>query len=399
MKILVLSNKMPFPPRDGGSIATFNMLLGLEKAGNELTCMALNTSKHYFPVEDIPGKYADHIRILSTPCNTRIRPLAMLSNLLFSRKPYIAKRFESKEFRKALLQILENEHFDLIQMEGPYLAYYADLLQEKSSALLSFRAHNVEHKIWKRKAAHEKCPVIRWYLHKLSERIRKLETELASRADCVLPISQVDARFFAQVGLTDKIKVVPAGLRLDHYPFPEPAMEPSCFFIGALDWLPNQEGLKWFLDSVYPLLKNDFPGLCFHVAGRNAPSSISRMLDQEGIRYYGEVEDAKAFMQEQSIMVAPLLTGSGIRIKILEAMAMGKPVLTTPVGIEGIPAADGKEVCIAESPEQFASGLRSLLADKALRNRLRMNGKKLVQENFDTFELSKQLTVFFQNLR
>lgn len=129
MKILVLTNKLPYPARDGGSIATLNMLSGLRAAGNDITCLSLNTSKHNFLVEKIPGELSDTMRFIGVDCDSSIRPLHMLFNLLFSGEPYIAERFNIKKYREKLTWLLNNEQFDLIQLEGPYPGHYIDVIR------------------------------------------------------------------------------------------------------------------------------------------------------------------------------------------------------------------------------------------------------------------------------
>ena len=119
MKILILTNKLPYPPRDGGSIATLNMITGLHDAGNQITCLALNTNKHPFPVKQVPRKLGETIRFIGVDCNSSIRPLHLIRNLLLSREPYIAIRIDIKAFRTALATLLQEEAFDIIQMEGP----------------------------------------------------------------------------------------------------------------------------------------------------------------------------------------------------------------------------------------------------------------------------------------
>jgi hypothetical protein len=156
MKILILANKLPYPPRDGGSIATLNMLTGLRDAGHEMNCLAMNTSKHPFPVEQIPSELSDTIKFTGIDCNTAIKPLRMLINLLFSREPYISARFNFRAFRQALTSLLREDNFDIIQLEGPYTGHYLDLIRRESRAIVSLRAHNVEHLIWEQKAAHER---------------------------------------------------------------------------------------------------------------------------------------------------------------------------------------------------------------------------------------------------
>ncbi|HER08369.1 MAG TPA: glycosyltransferase [Bacteroides sp.] len=396
MKILVLSNKLPYPPRDGGSIATLNMLTGLRDAGNKVTCLSLNTRKHAFPVEQIPGALRGSIRYEAVDCDTSVRPLPMLLNLLFSGKPYIAERFRLGEYTGKLGDVLQQEQYDVIQLEGPYMGHYLDVIRSGSGAAVSLRAHNVEHLIWKRKAAVEAGPLRRWYLGNMAARLEKFEMQVLQQSDCLVAISDVDAACFRSAGYNGPVITIPTGLRPDQYPVTPLPPGPTIFFIGALDWLPNQEGLEWFLEKVFTKLTGVVPGLSFHVAGRNAPRKFIRKLAHRQVVFHGEVEDAISFMQAYRVMVAPLLTGSGIRIKILEAMALGRPVVTTPVGIEGIPAEHGREAMVAEDPDNFADQVVALFNKDQEAVRMVQLARHLVQQNFDTFTLSTRLSRFFK---
>ena len=396
MKILLLTNKFPYPPRDGGSIATLNMINGLHHAGNKITCLALNTSKHPFPVKQIPGDLGDAIRFLGVDCDISIRPLQLVSNLLFSRHPYIAKRFDIKAFRKVLASLLEEETFDIIQLEGPYPGQYLDLIRKMSKARISLRAHNVEHLIWQRKAQNERSFLKKWYFNNMARRLKQFELAVAQGADALIPISECDASYFSNLGLQMPMLTIPAGLIRKNYPLtPLPAL-PSVFFIGALDWLPNQEGLSWFLHNVFDLLLNELPELRFHVAGRNAPGHFEKKLKHPNISYHGEVEDAIAFMQNYRVMVAPLLTGSGIRIKILEGLALGRPVVTTSAGIEGIPDISHPFVAVADDPKVFSSQLIKLVLDSDGLDRSPGEAHQFISRHFDTFALSERLSRFYK---
>jgi len=395
MKILILTNKLPFPPRDGGSIATLNMITGLNHAGNRVTCLALNTNKHSYPVEEIPGLLGEQVRFLGVDCDSTIRPLHLMANLLFSSHPYIARRFDIQDFRTALGTLLQEESFDVIQLEGPYPGQYLDLVRKHSHARISLRAHNLEYLIWQRKALHEKSPLKRWYLKNMAGRLKRFELQVARQADFLIPISDRDGSCFRELGLQKPQLTIPAGLILEHYPLTEPPADRSIYFIGALDWLPNQEGLLWFLNHVFDRLLSRLPDLRFHVAGRNAPANFMKKLRHPGITFHGEVEDAVSFMQTYRVMVAPLLSGSGIRVKVLEGMALGRPVVTTSAGIEGIPVPDCLCVAVADDPEQFSSQVIRLL-DRAADPDLRMKEARLfVSSHFNTFELSKRLTRFY----
>ncbi len=395
MKIALLTNKLPYPPKDGGSIATLNMITGLCDAGHRVTCLSLNTVKHRYPVEKIPTSLTERIRFIGIHCDSSIRPVRLVRNLVFSREPYIAERFYNPAFRRRLKQLLDEETFDIVQLEGPYLGHYIETVRQGSSAVISFRAHNVEHRIWERKAAHEGGPLRRWYFRNMAKRLKRFELQVARDSNCLVTISPLDEKAFTEMGVNKPVITIPTGLNLKEYPFAELPVESSVFFIGALDWLPNQEGLKWFLDHVIDPLYEAIPGITFHVAGRNAPPGFEKLLSKKQVIYHGEIEDAIKFMQSYRIMVAPLFTGSGIRIKILEAMALGRPVVTTPIGIEGIPARNNVEVMVSGDPESFKNQIIRLCKEDDTAMGMVREGRKLVQENFDTFELSTRITRFF----
>jgi glycosyltransferase involved in cell wall biosynthesis len=395
MKILILTNKLPYPPRDGGSIATLNMICGLHDAGNQITCLALNTFKHSFPVKKIPPELGKSIRFLGVDCNSSIRPLKLLSNLLFSREPYIALRFNIKAFRTALASLLLEENFDIIQLEGPYPGLYLDVIRKESDARISLRAHNVEHLIWERKALHETSLLKRWYFRNMAQRLKRYELEVAQEVDLLVPISDEDASYFIENGLQKPMLTIPAGLNMENYPLTKLPTGPSIFFIGALDWLPNQEGLDWFLRNIFLNLLSEIPELSFHVAGRNAPAHFEKKLKHPNIIYHGEVEDAQTFIQSYQLMVAPLLTGSGIRVKILEAAALGRPVITTSAGIEGLAVIKHPCVIVEDDPLRFSSRLIKMLRDPQESEALLTEAREVISRYFDTFELSSRLSQFY----
>jgi len=395
MKILILANKFPYPPRDGGSIATLNMICGMHDAGNQITCLALNTKKHSFPLKKIPPELGKSIRFLGVDCNSSIRPLKLLLNLLFSREPYIALRFNIKAFRTALASLLREETFDIIQLEGPYPGLYLDLIRKESKARISLRAHNVEHHIWERKALHETSLLKSWYFRNMARRLKRYELEVAQGVDLLVPISEKDASYFSDNGLQRPMLTIPAGLNMENYPLTKLPSDPSICFIGALDWLPNQEGLDWFLQNVFHQLLSELPALSFHVAGRNAPAFFEKKLKHPNIIYHGEVENARAFLQSYQLMVAPLLTGSGIRIKILEAIALGRPVITTSAGIEGLNYINHPCVIVEDDPLRFCNQLVKSLRAPQKSEALLTEAREVISRYFDTFELSSRLSQFY----
>jgi glycosyltransferase involved in cell wall biosynthesis len=356
----------------------------------------MNTSKHPFPVEQIPRELQNNIRFLGVEGDTSIKPIRLIINLLFSREPYIAERFNRKAFRLALHALLEEESFEIIQFEGPYLFYYYEQIRKESHARISLRAHNAEHLIWKRMALRESSPLKKWYFGNLARRLQTFEMRVVDRVDTLIPISEKDEAYFREQGTDTPMLTIPTGLNLEEYPLTELPSGSSLFFIGALDWLPNQEGLSWFLDHVFDLLVYELPDIRFHVAGRNAPKRFRKKLVHPNITFHGEVQDALSFMQSNGIMVAPLLSGSGIRIKILEAMALGRPVVTTSTGIEGIPAENLRSVMLADDPRAYYYLLLKLIKEPDESARMVAEARKLISREFDTFKLSKRLSQFYK---
>jgi glycosyltransferase involved in cell wall biosynthesis len=167
------------------------------------------------------------------------------------------------------------------------------------------------------------------------------------------------------------------------------------FHLGALDWLPNQEGLLWFLKEIWPVVHKDHPDTSFYIAGRNAPDFISR-IDQPGVVFLGEVDDAYAFMNGKAIMVVPLLSGSGMRIKIIEGMALGKIIVSTPLGAEGIPVDHGENIMIAGSADGFVKVLDSLISDKDRCEEIGLNAVSFIKKNFDNLAIASSLIKFYE---
>ncbi len=394
MKILILSTKMPWPARDGGAIATLNMALGLAAKNCQVTLLTMNTVKHYFPEDQLPDGIRESINIRSVKVDTKIRPVSMLLNFVFSGYPYNAKRFISKPFKAALDNCLAGQDFDIIQLEGPYLSHYIPGIRGKSR--IALRAHNQEHHIWKLMAAQEKNLLKRFYLKNLAGRIEKLERRILSEIDLLVPISEADRIGFDGLGHALPVEVIPTGIDISRYPLNETEQRILPFFIGALDWGPNQEGLDWFFREVWPVIRLNWPGLTLDIAGRNPDYYFDGKEVPDNVRLAGEVEDAIDFFHQHTVMIVPLLTGSGIRIKILEAMAMGKTVITTSMGAAGLQARHGEHLFLADTPADYVRILENLHARRDELQKMGIRARQFVKENFDILALSEKLISFFK---
>lgn len=397
MRILVLSNKIPYPSIDGGSIATLNLSLSLAKHGHTITLLAMNTKKHHFPIQDIPKEITNLIEINAVDVPAKISVFGGLKNLFFSKKAYTAERFYTAKFRKKLSELLSKESFDIIQLEGLYLGLYVPFIRQFSEAKIVYRAHNLEFEIWGRAALRSEG-IKQWYLKNLSARLLRFEKDLLLFYDAILPISDKDELWFLNYAPKMKMLTAPAGINDDfEKPLSFKKRVPDLFHIGALDWLPNQEGLIWFFDKVWPAIHAKYPNLKFYLAGRNASEEI-KALKAPNLVFLGEVESAIEFMHAHSIMLVPLFSGSGMRIKIIEAMALGKAVISTALGLEGNPASHDKEVLIANDTEGFLNQIDYLMTHPQKIAELGKAAEKFVNIHFNQKIITQKVQAFYSTL-
>jgi len=397
MKILQIANKVPYPPKDGGSIATFAMSKGFKELGHKVTVMAMSTSKHPVKESDIPSEIRSGIRFIIIDVNTRISPARALKNLLLSSLPYNAERFISKAFSTRLEQLLQEEKYDVIQLEGLYMAPYISLIRKHSTALLSMRAHNIEHEIWERTVM-QRSGLKKIYTRIIAQRVKRMELAFLNGYDAMIPITARDAQIMESFGCRLPVHVSPTGINTSEFSEYNGKPEfPSIFHIGALDWSPNQEGIDWFLKRCWPDLHSKYPELKFYIAGRNAPDHIKN-IDEPNVEFLGEVDNAYTFMENKAVMVVPLLSGSGMRIKIIEGMALQKSIVSTSIGAEGIGVTHGTDIIIADGPEKFTEGIENLLNNFDKFEAIGKNAKKYVEENYDNLSISKSLMGFYKEL-
>ena len=396
MKILQVNNKVPYPAKDGGAIACMNMIKGFSRSGHEVTVLSMNTRKHHVSLSKIPKQVKDlaDFRMVEVPA--RINAFKALLNLIFSAKPYNAARFLSNNFSKALERLLEEKKFDVIQLEGLYVCPYIPVIREKSKALIVYRAHNIEFEIWERTANLSKG-LVKLYLKNLSKRIKRFETGLLNSYDVLVPITSRDEQILNKLGNVRPTHVSQTGIDSSALIADTKNLEyPSLFHIGSLEWPPNQEALLWFAENCWQSIHKKYPALKFYVAGRNAPDWLKRKLNLPNVVFAGEVEDAYEFMNSKAIMVVPLFSGSGMRIKIIEGMALGKSIVSTPIGVEGIDVEHGKHLLIASGPAEFIEAVSVLVDDKIKFETIGRNAVEFIHKNFDNLAAAGKLIDFYK---
>lgn len=411
MKILLLCSKFPYPTRDGGTVAMFNMIRAFAREGHDVTVMAMNTEKHYANLRDLPKEVLQMAHFHAVDVSTRIRPIDALANLIFSRQSYHVLRFTSDGFREELERVLKGDGkpFDLVQLETVYMTPYTSTIREFSpGSLIALRSHNVEHEIWERRAAHAKRPWLKYYFDITAERIRKYESRHIREEtyDAIVPITDRDATQYEEIWkvynkeapMPIPVHVSNAGIDVEVVKELDVAAEMrSIFYLGALDWHPNSYGLEWFLEKVWPKVHSRYPDVRFYIAGRGMPQEMkSRSLPN--VTMLGEVKDAYAFMRSKAIMVVPIFTGSGMRVKIIEGMALGKAIVATTMAAEGLKVRHGNHLMIADNPADFANCISVLLENRGMLEIIGRHASQYSRSVFDNHAIIEKLLAFYQKL-
>ena len=395
MKVLQICYKPPYPPVDGGTVGMHCITKGLLADGHNVKVLSVFSDKHPVRYKSMDDDYRSATRFEAEYIDLSIHPLDAAVSLLCG-ESYNVKRFESKSFANKIIDVLSKDTFDIIQVESIFLAPYVPVIRSHTNTPIVMRAHNVEYMIWRKLALSTSSPLKRWYIKKLALSLRAYELEHVNDFDGIVCVTDLDADTFRREGCRRPIMVRPFGI--DPKPAINTNVEPySLFHIAAMDWQPNLDGVNWFLDKVWPLIHNKLPQVNLYLAGRKMPETLLT-LKLDGVHVVGEVPDAFEFMASKQINIVPLLAGSGIRVKIIEAMSIGKPVISTTIGAEGIKYTDGKDILIANTPEEFMHQIERCLNTPQLLEHIGSNAHSLAMKEYDNNALSKRLVDFYNKI-
>lgn len=396
MKILQVSHRVPYPLNEGGTIGIYNYTRGFAQAGVEVTLVSLNGIKHNINIKEATEELKKYSKVYIFDIDTNIKPIHAFFNL-FTTKSYNVVRFYNSDFERFLITLLNSEKFDIIQVEGTFVAPYYDVLRQHSKAPLILRQHNVEYQIWERLAFNETNPLKKWYLKLLAKRLKQYEREIINKFDAIVPVTRDDGELFKNLGCNKPVFVSPAGIDT-HYWQPSDSENPfHIFHLGSLEWAPNREAVLWFIKDVWPLVLDIDKRFTLFIAGKNMPPFMKKMKT-ENVVMVGEVKDGADFVKDKAITIVPLLSGSGIRLKILEAMAASKLVISTTIGAQGIEYENGKHLLIADTPEQFAAYFKKISENPDCYSEVTRNGFELIKTKYGNEAVVTNLLNFYKSL-
>lgn len=397
MKILQICSKIPFPPKDGGSVAMNILTQGLIQSGNEVKVLAVNTPKHFIKDEDIDLNYRKKTTYQSVFIDTSVKPFAAFLNL-FSSESYNIIRFYSKDFENALVKILANNEFDIIHLETLWVVPYLNCLRKYSKAKIIMRSQNVEYSVWERLAGATSNPLKKLYMNLLARRLKKYELAILNKFDAIATITEMDYISYKKSGCIIPLIHIPFGVDIGKYNEDKSQTEfPSVFHIGAMDWMPNSDGVKWVLNNIWPKIQEKSPELKLYLAGRNMPAWMME-LKLKNVIIEGEVKDSHQFINSKSIMVVPLTSGGGMRVKIIEGMALGKTIISTAIGAEGIEYENNKNILIANTEKEFIDAICKCANDKLFSDEIGKNARKLIEAKYNNATICEKLSGFYKTL-
>jgi glycosyltransferase involved in cell wall biosynthesis len=376
-----------------------NTVRGLVNLGHEVSLVSLNAKKNYHhEYSEDDKELLSQIKYRAFDIDINVSVFDVSVNL-FSKTSFNISKYFSHEFERLLIRELKNTTYDIIQFEGLFVSQYLAAVRKNSDAILIYRAHNIENQIWERLALQKNDPFKKSYLKMHAKRIKNYELEQLNNFDGIAVFTEQDKSTLLEYGTKIPIEILPLGINLNHYkPDFSKTEFPSLFFLGSLDWLPNREGIEWFLENFHKELTEGDLRVRFYVAGNDIPESFDDYEVMGKIFIQGEVDDALEFLNSKSIMIVPLLSGGGMRVKIVEGMAMQKCIISTSLGAEGINYENGTNILIANNQDEFYEAIKTCITDEEFCKTIGLNARRLMEEQHDVNKVTKKLVDFYKVL-
>lgn len=390
MRILQIAPQIPYPLSDGGKVGIFNITKHLALRGHKITLLAFDRDGL---VDVTPLQtFCELITIRRSTENSKVGAFFNL----FSSTPYNISKYRSRKFHAALSKLLACRRFDVVHVDHLHMAHYGVLCKSVADLPFVLREHNVESAIMERFLARLGSDLFRRYVDSQLAQLRNYEAEMLLKVDCCCAITGADAERIHMLQPSAEVSVIPGGVDSAFFepPTSQEKIPASIVFFGSWDWIPNQDAVRWFLESIFPLVKRRCPRATLFIMGKKPPEDI-QSLRSDSVIITGFVPDLKREVQRCQVAIAPYRIGGGLRFKILESFAMRVPVVSTTVGCEGIEAEHQKHLLIKDSPEGFAQAIVRLFEDHVLHESLVTQAYALAAEKYQWGSVAEKFELVY----
>jgi len=406
MKVLWLSHLIPYPPKGGVLQRSYNMVRELSKY-HEVDLLAFNQRGLLEPLyPSLEQGLADANVAIGAICNRHkffdlpidespyVRYWLAFKGLFT--KPYNLLWLESREYAEAVEQWCRDTHYDVIHFDTISLLPYLEYVDSSVATVLDH--HNIESHMLIRRAENESNPLLSFYYRHEGRRVEQYEKDFCPRFSLNITCSDVDSDRLQGITPASRVQTIPNGVDLHYFsPVGLEKNASSLIFVGTLNWYPNVEAVIYIANTLWPKLKKLHPDLTFHIVGANPPQKVIDLAQQDpSFKVHGFVEDIRPMIEQATVYVCPIKDGGGTKLKILDALAMGAPIVAYPLACEGIDVTPGHDVLFAETDDEFVRQIDTLLGSRELQEKISRNGRKLIEERFSYQAIGSELSSAFE---
>lgn len=403
MNILWLSHFVPYPPKGGNLQRSYNLLKEVAKR-NHVFLLAFN-QKFLLPTQEMVRKsvenlkeHCDYIQVFNISCEgSRLAWFWLLFLNLFSARPYSVKKFWSPRMMEAIKKVVSTHKVDLVHFDTISLAQYSTYVRGTRKIL---NHHNVESMLLLRRAKMERNPLKKLYLYLQGKKLRKYEGETIERFKLNLAVSHLDKRDILSYCPEAEVEVIPNGVDTEYFQVLEtPIRKNNLVFAGGMNWFPNRDAIIYFLKEIWPPVKKVIPDLNLTLIGYQPPEEVVSKSKKEKIETLGFVDDVRPYLTRATAYIVPIRVGGGTRLKILDAFACGKAVISTSIGCEGLDVTPERNILIGDSPSEFAEQVIKVCTDGDLMRSLGRAGRELVEKIYTWRLIGENLNRIYTNLQ
>lgn len=399
MKILFLSQIVPYPPHGGVLQRGFNIVREIAR-NHELHLMAfihrdiLHTESKIEHSRQVLGEFCRTVEYFELwPKRSRLDQLVAIGAGLVFREPFSVIAHHSSKFAQRIDELVKENNIDVIHYDTIALARFLGIASHLPSVLTH---HNIESQLMARRAAVERWPASA-YLSMQARKLIAYEAVMSPHFDVNVMMSELDALALCEIAPSVETAVVPNGVDIEYFSQVSETQDPSMIYTGGMNMFANRDAVMYFVNHIWPSVKAARPDARFDIVGQDPPQELlAKMSEDSGLRVHGYIDDVRPLVAKAAVYVVPIRVGGGTRLKVLDALAQGKPIVSTSIGCEGIRVTAGHNIELEDDPGAFARRVVALLNDPERRRELGGNARRLAESNYAWGPIGKRLEAVYE---